>query len=187
MADEVLAEVKVLADAYNSILHGIDAHGLIVAAGTTPDYGGNDIDEDFYVYVGNIRKPINIYCPIYSHDDTHNFAEPLKPVVMINYDTHTASRQTFGRETFAGTITWTICVGENDGYLIIDDVIYNNERACMVLRNKMVRIIERLAFNNVALLQRGDTEPTNIYQTEGDDSTYKADVSLSIEYWPEIV
>lgn len=186
MADNETGEIDILETMRDAIVHGIDSNGNVVASGTTPDYGGNSSGEDFYIYVEGSQVSLPVFSPMLYEDHTHSNAADLVPFVEITFEPSVASRHTFGREVRAGLSTWSIVLGENEGYVNLNSTDYRNERACMILRDRLIRMAERMAFNDVILLERRDAEPTSVYEILEDRRFYRADVSVYIEFWPEI-
>lgn len=186
MTKNEVSEIDLLEDMRDAIVHGIDEHGNIVAAGATPDFGGSSSGEDFYVYVSGTQASLPVYCPLLDIDQRHELSADIAPYVELSFDPMTASMKTFGREVRAGILSWTLVFGEEQGYLIKDTVTYKNESAGMIFRDRLYRIAERLAFNDVVLLIREDAEPNGVYQSNEDGRFYVAAVALHLEWWPEV-
>lgn len=187
MSNDILTEIQILEQARDAIIHGIDSNGLIVSASSTPSFGGYESGEDFYVYTGlNTGKSINVYVPFLEDDTKFEENSYRKPYVEVTMDVHPAGDVTFNREVFACTVNWSIALGMNDGSVSYNAATYKNEKACLLLQNRLRRVMERHRWDSVELLKKGDAEPTGVYMVPDDNRTFRADVSMYLEYWPEI-
>ena len=179
-----ISEIYVLQNARDAVIHGVDVFGIIQPAGSSPTYGGYQTGEDFSVYYGSSTSPIGVYVP--QLNDRDDMSDPLLPYVEITYDPHVASTTLLSREVLAGTIVWRVYVTDNRGYVVEGATTYKNDRAAMILRNRLFRMAETLPFNSVEVLEHGDAEPTQVYVHPDDDNIFIAEVSMYLEYIDEI-
>jgi len=193
----VLSEIQIATAARNAIEHGINSTGHIIAAGGTPVHGGSSSSEDFWVYS---RAPgedaitgasINVYVPQIDTKGGFDIKDMIdsfeKPFVSIMVDGYPAQMSVFADEIMACTITWLFALSDNAGLVKDNGTEYRNERACMILRNKLYSVVKNLVFDDIDVFTRGDVEPMSIGKPDPNDaSTFMSGVSLFIEYVPEI-
>ena len=61
------------------------------------------------------------------------------------------------------------------------------EKAAMIIRNRLIRLLDKLAFDDIELVGRGDVSPHNFGKMDTDDGfVYASGASLYVEYLPEI-
>jgi hypothetical protein len=192
MTKNPLSEIQVLDYMRDAIIHGIDANGLIVAAGTTPTYGGYQSGEDFYLYSGGGQESLTVFCPKLDYDDRYGNIGAMVPYIEIAFTPSTATRQTFGKEVRAGNLEMEIVIAYNQGYINISGTDYHDYQACMILRDRLYRILEKASFTDVLLLAKRDAEKSDIdrINEEGisdiNGQYFRANVSMYIEFWPEL-
>jgi len=183
------AEYDIAVTAKDAIVHGIDSVGYVVDASATPSFGGTDTGEAFMAQNDTGDEAFNVYS--FQGDDNLHEVEEQTPLILIILTGSPASNQVFGQEVKAVTITWFIQINMFDGFVTPDSVQLKEAKAMMVWRNRLIKVVEKISFPGISIIEERKTEPINIASDDGegdagDNMYWISGASKYIEYVEDI-